>query len=1106
MHNIKIIILLVPLLSSLISFSQKEANIWYFGGKAGIDFNNCSSVPVALTDGVIGTLEGCSSIADSMGNLLFYTNGLVVWNRNHVQMPNGFGLGGGRDLSSTQAALIVQKPGSNNIYYIFTTPTEVMHVSNAMVGFRYSVVDMTMEGGFGDVVGSSKNILLHHPVPEKVTSVRHANGCDIWVISHLFGTNNFHAYLVTSLGVTHTPVVSSAGSVHTEDSVYFGQNLQIHHKNSIGQLKVSRDGSKLAVAMWRDGKIELFDFNNSTGLVSNPVFLAGSLSSPVAGAYGVEFSPDGTKLYGSSLAGQIYQWDLMAGLPLDIINSRTLVASSSVTASLQLAPDEKIYVARVRLNYIGAINNPNAEGTACNYTENAIFLDGKRSTGGLPNIMQSHLYFQFTFEHTCFGDPTSFFITEANILSSVSWDFGDPASGVFNTSTDLNPVHLFSAPGTYQVKLTKNALCGSTVFYRTVCIYDDIPPFDLGNDTVLCPEQSLTLNVTVAGANSYLWQDGSTLNSFTVSSPGIYWVEVAHDCGLARDSITVSANIIAVATDSTPASCFGRSDGTATVHVSGSFPDYTYLWDDSNAQLTATATGLPAGTYYVTITDATGCAKDTTVTISQPPAILINTGTIPVSCNGGSDGIATVSVSGGYPGYSYQWNDFSLTKSDTATGLSAGIYQITVTDITGCSKDTTVTVSQPPVLAIIPDVTPVSCEGEDNGSVIVNTSGGLAPYFYTWSPAVSSNDTAVNLSPGNYIVSVSDNNNCSDTATFTVTEPDLLILEVSGEDTICEGQSAILNAIAQGGTVPYTYNWEPIALGNSSITVSPSVTTTYTVTIRDINNCTIDQSITVNVKPLPVVAFTTDIDSGCAPHCVAFNNTTPNVNAVNWEFGDGQFTSGPGAYHCYIQPGSYSVTLAVTANNGCTNSLHIPDLIRVFPNPVAGFSMTPAHAAPVSSPIAFNNESTGAVHWFWNFGDFQNSSSALKAPVFSYNELGSYIVTLTISSDKGCTDKVSQMIRIEPDFSFYIPNAFTPDDDGVNDFFGPKGAEFESFEMEIYNRWGEMIYQTSNIDQPWDGKSKTGNEIQGGVYVYKIRVKDFKDKIHHYVGNVMLIR
>ena len=1082
---------------SSVTLAQQEGNIWYFGANAGLDFNitlnNINGDPVALTDGALFTIEGCSSVSDSIGNLLFYTDGRRVWNKNHAQMPNGFGLKGHE--SSTQSALIVKQPGNNNIYYIFTTPAQVMLYNNW--GFHYSIVDISLEGGLGNV--TIKNILLHHPITEKVTAVRHQNGCDIWVITHEYGTNQFRSYLVTGAGIM-PPVLSFTGSIHTFDTDLppFGPR----HLSALGQLKTSPDGTKLALAIFEDKKVEVFDFDNQTGIVLNPV------SIQQAGSYGVEFSPDGTKLYGSTLGlKEIFQYDLLAGSPIDIINSATLVGSSvAALASLQLAPDGKIYCGMYMSGKLSVINDPNASGIACNFIDAAVDLGGKVGTGGLPNIMQSHLYYQFTFEKNCMGEATLFYITDASNADSVHWDFDDPLSGHLNTSTDLNPTHTFSAPGLYKVKLTKYALCGSTVFYRKVIIFNEIPPVDLGNDTLLCLGQSLKLNATIAGGNSYLWNDGSTTNTFTVSSPGIYWVEVAHACGSDKDTVTVLPNIISVATDSTPATCFGKADGTATVYVSGSYPGYTCLWNDPDAQNAATAIGLAAGTYNVTITDATGCAKDTTITVSQPPAIIINTGAIHAICNGGDDGEATVNVSGGNPAYTYLWNDLNSQQTATATGLHAGVYNVRITDAAGCIKDTIVSVSEPPALAITPNIIPVRCKGEDNGSAIVSVDGGTAPYFYTWSPLVSSNDTARNLSPGNYTLIVNDDNNCKDSVIITINEPDPLTLEISGEDTICEGESTTLSAIAQGGTAPYTYNWASLSLSDSSILVSPSAPTAYTVTVHDINDCATDHSITVNIKPLPVVTFATDLDSGCAPHCVTFNNTTPDVSAITWEFGDGQFDSDPDAYHCYLEAGNYNIALTVTGNNGCTNSLSIPDLIKVFPNPVAGFTMTPPNSAPVASHVLFNDQSTGAIHWFWKFGDFLNKTSTLKNPTFAYTELGSYTISLIVTGNKGCADTISHTIVIEPLFTLYIPNAFTPDSDGLNDFFVVQGAEFDSFEMEIYNRWGERIYHTTEIDRPWDGRVKDGNEIQEGVYVYKIWVKDFKGEIHYYVGNVALLK
>ena len=316
----------------------------------------------------------------------------------------------------------------------------------------------------------------------------------------------------------------------------------------------------------------------------------------------------------------------------------------------------------------------------------------------------------------------------------------------------------------------------------------------------------------------------------------------------------------------------------------------------------------------------------------------------------------------------------------------------------------------------------------------------------------------------------------------------------------------------QGGTAPYSFTWNPGGMTGSSVIVSPGTTTAYTVTVTDANNCTATaQESEIHVYALPNVTFTANPKSGCAPLCVSFNNTTPNSIAVQWLFGDGQGTSGPEALYCYPLAGNYNITLNATDSNGCSNLLTIPDLIKVFPNPVADFTMTPPNAAPVSSPVLFNDGSTGSSHWLWNFGDLLNNTSSLKNPTFIYSGLGSYTINLIVTSNEGCTDTISKEIIIIPEFTIYIPNAFTPDGDGINDFFGPQGVEFYDFEMEIYNRWGEALPNSSpqlrgEEEGLWDGTINGKDSAPEGVYVYKIRVKDFKGENHYYVGNVTLIR
>ena len=676
------IIVINVLLLSTLSFAQKEGNIWYFGGYAGIDFN--SGAPVALTNGALFTAEGCATISDNNGNLLFYTNGDSVWNKNHVPMPNGFGLMG--HTSSTQTALIVPKPGNINIYYIFTVPAQVDFGGNA--GCWYSTVDMTLNGGLGDVI--NKNTFLHHPVTEKLTAVRHSNGCDVWVIVHEWDSNGFLAYLVDSTGVNASSVISNVGSSHRGNG-----NAFFPRPSSTGQLKASPDGSRLALAFNFfpapfNGKVEIFDFDNATGVVSNP--LAFSLpANNFSNVYGVEFSPDGTKLYISRPAARrIDQYNLSAGSSADIWNSRTVIGSSAAMfGSLQLGPDGKIYCALsitqdpnnlIGNPFIGAINNPNVLGAACNYTDSAVFLNGKGSFFGLPTFMQSHFYPQIKYDYlsTCLGDSTFFFITNANNADSVLWTFDDSLSGSFNTSTDFNPVHLFTDTGIYNVELTKYTGCGTFVFSIKVPVINHLPEFSLGNDTTLCDGKSLVLKAETPGS-TYLWQDGSTNNNFTVSTPGIYWMEATNPCGSAKDSIDINYSLrpeINLGNDTLL--CQGTS-----LLLNATIPGGSYYWQDNSTANSYIVTD--PGFYWVQVINADGCTNSDSINIdfSIPPEVSLGNDT--VLCTNGSFNL-TVDI----PGVIYEWQDGSSGTDFIVT--SPGLYWVNITDASGCSASDSITI------------------------------------------------------------------------------------------------------------------------------------------------------------------------------------------------------------------------------------------------------------------------------------------------------------------------------------------------------------------------------------------------------------------------------
>ena len=416
-------------------FSQGEANNWYFGNNAGISFN--TSPPSVLFDGQINTNEGCSSISTPNGDLLFYTDGRTVWNANNQIMPNanyfgGTGLFG--DPSSTSSGLIVPHPTNDDLYFVFTVdephhdnafaypnqgpadpngnPTNTYSdVPNHTVpqdddgfnnGFAYSVVDITLDGGLGDVVPSEKNIELITYDPdnsedikfkcsEKITAVRGEDCNSVWVITHFKDT--FYAFLIDENGLEETPVTSQLGPfVSTDD----------YRRAAIGYLKASPNGDKLITANQTlnydpinnfdsgTGNIYLFDFDSETGLVTNAVELISNIN-----AYGVEFSKDGTKAYGSVTQNsnpQIFQWDLnAANIPGSIFSFGNVNGNAS--GAIQLAPNGKIYRSMVGENFLAVINNPDLPGNQANYTENfgqgAISLGSRQATFGLPPFIQS---------------------------------------------------------------------------------------------------------------------------------------------------------------------------------------------------------------------------------------------------------------------------------------------------------------------------------------------------------------------------------------------------------------------------------------------------------------------------------------------------------------------------------------------------------------------------------------------------------------------------------------------------------------------------------------------------------------------------------------------
>jgi len=457
--------------------AQNANNHWFFGNRAGLQFT--AGGITTLTSGQLVSYEGCASVSDDVtGDLLFYSNGLQIWNRLHEVMPNGDGVLGGAFTSSTQGVVIVPQPDSETRYFVFTVDETIGGATN---GFRYSVVDMTLNGGLGDVVPTEKNILIQTNTTERLAVAVNGDGSGYWIVMHERDNAIFKAFQLTSAGIDLTPVVSTAGSIHSTVPVTDGDG-------TMGCMKFNHVFTQLAVAIFGAKEIELFNFNTCTGALTE----AGGFET-LDNPYGVEFSPDNNLLYYSmyydaGFNGAVYQVDVADGTP----STPVLVGLSSSfnfqsVGTLQLAPDGNIYLAVNSEDWLSAITSPNTPGVGCNFVDQAIFLPPiglSPTTGifGLPPAILSLIPAELPMANLdiiamdlCAENATNFQFMADLPFETATISFGDGSPEEVVTQTDM-PVHTYTLPGTYTVTVIANFGCQTDTFSTTISIIDCTTP------------------------------------------------------------------------------------------------------------------------------------------------------------------------------------------------------------------------------------------------------------------------------------------------------------------------------------------------------------------------------------------------------------------------------------------------------------------------------------------------------------------------------------------------------------------------------------------------------------------------------------------------------
>lgn len=649
--------------------------------------------------------------------------------------------------------------------------------------------------------------------------------------------------------------------------------------------------------------------------------------------------------------------------------------------------------------------------------------------------------------------------------------------------------------GIYSVTVTDAAGCTKNVFFQITEpdeIINNAIVIDIGCNTA----NTGSISTSLSGGTqpySYLWSNGATTPSVSGLSAGVYTLTVTDANGCIKNySFSINSfPAVSFSTSATPATC-GQANGIASVTVNSGTAPYTYQWSP-NVSSGPLANNLSSGTYTVTVTDANGCSDTQTITVTEIPTFTLSTQTTPVDCNG-TGATATAIVTGGTGPFTYQWSP-SGGNSQTATNLNPGTYTVTVTDGAGCTLTASVIVDPYTPMSLSAMSSPALCDNAASGTVTVLVIGGNPGYTYLWSTGTTSS-TVTGLSPGIYTVTVTDASSCTATTTIAVTQNPQVFINISGNNDLCEGQSTTLTSGVSGGSGGNQYLWSN-GSNLSSITVNPPAGIhVYSVTVTDVTGCTASASFAVNVTAYPVLTLSGDVTI-----CSGENTVLTASGALTYTWTPATGLDNPTSASPVASPTSTTTYTVTGANGNCTSTASLT--VTVSPDVIAAATADTTKGFPPLT-VNFTNQSTGGSTYLWNFGD--GNSSSFPDPQHTFTEPGVYNVQLIVTNSDGCTDTITIRIEVELTSAFSIPNVFTPNNDGKNDLFSFTEEGIIEVKAEIFNRWGEKIYDWNKPGHGWNGITKNGKEVPEGTYFIIVNATGQDGKKYELAGSFLLLR